>query len=163
MFPRRIKTNDYSNPAYRNFPFDAACRNYKINLFRHTIRPEGCKMKKWMFILLAVSFLMPVAALAQHSSKAAEGAPIGAPTAKVPQKAVTILGQVSMDGKSLVSEENDIWNVSNPDMLSGQKGKRVSVKCQVHTDINEIHVLSVKGALQEVKFVSNKSDSAFRR
>ena len=120
-------------------------------------------MKKWMFILLAVSFLMPVAALAQHSSKAAEAAPTAAPTAKVPQKAVTILGQVSLDGKSLVSEENDIWNVTNPDILAGHRGKQVSVKCQVHPDKNEIQVLSVKGALQEVKFVSNKSDSAFRR
>jgi hypothetical protein len=120
-------------------------------------------MKKWMFILLAVSFLMPVAALAQHSSKAAEVAPVGAPTTKVPQKAVTILGNVSLDGKSLVSEENDIWNVSNPEFLAGHKGKRVLVKCQVHPDKNEIQVLSVKAAAQEVKFASYKSDSAFRR
>jgi hypothetical protein len=119
-------------------------------------------MKKWMFILFAFSFFMPVAALAQHSSKAAEAVP-AAPMPKVPKKAVAISGRVSLDGKTLISEENDIWNVSNPNVLAGHKGQQVSVKCQVQTDKSEIQVLSVKVAEQEVKSTANRGDSAFRR
>jgi hypothetical protein len=120
-------------------------------------------MKKWLFTLLAVSFFMPVAGLAQHSSKAAETTPAGTTRALVRQKAVTISGQVSHEGKTFVSEEGDIWSVSKPSILAGHQGQQVSVKCQVHSENNEIYVLSVEAALQGVKSASNKSDSAFRR
>jgi hypothetical protein len=120
-------------------------------------------MKKLIFVLLAVAFLMPVTALAQHSSKAAEARPPVSKASNVSTKAVTISGQVSLDGKTLVSEENDIWSVSNPNVLEGHEGQQVSVKCQVHAGKNEIQVFSVKVALKQVKSASSKSDSAFRR
>jgi hypothetical protein len=120
-------------------------------------------MKKWIFVLLAVALLTPVAALAQHSSKAAEAKPAILKASKFSTKAVTISGQVSLDGKALVSEENDIWSVSNPNVLAGHEGQQVSVKCQILPDKNEIHVFSVKAVLMEVKSASNKADSAFRR
>jgi hypothetical protein len=62
-----------------------------------------------------------------------------------------------------VSEENDVWNVINPNVLAGHEGQQVLVKCQVFPDKNEIHVLSFKTALLEVKAASNKADSAFKR
>ena len=117
-------------------------------------------MKKWVFVLLTVTFLSPVAVLAQHSSKAAEAKPAGS---KASSKAVTLSGQVSLDGRTLVSEENDIWDVSNANVLAGHEGQQVTVKCQVLPDKNEIHVFTIKVGLTEVKFVSNRSDSAFRR
>jgi hypothetical protein len=120
-------------------------------------------MKKWMLIFLVVAFLMPDTALAQHSSKAAEAKPAGSKTSKVSTKAVAISGQISLDGKTLVSEENDIWSVSNPNVLAGHEGQQVSVKCQVQPDKDEIQIFSVKVALKEVKSASNRSDSAFRR
>lgn len=83
-------------------------------------------MKKWILVLLAVALLTPIAALAQHSSKAAETKPV---TSGSPSKAVTLSGQISLDGKTLVSQENDIWMVSNPDVLVGHEGQWVSVKC----------------------------------
>jgi len=119
-------------------------------------------MKKWSLVLLAVALLMPITAVAQHSSKAAEAKP-GSKTSIVARKAVSIFGQISKDGKTLVSEENDIWSVTNPNVLAGHEGQQVSVKCQVNPDKNEIHVFSVKVALMELKPASNKTDSAFRR
>ena len=70
-------------------------------------------MKKWILVLLAVVLLIPAGALGQHSSKAAEATPAGSNFSKAVPKAVTLTGQISLDGKTLVSEENDIWTVSN--------------------------------------------------
>lgn len=120
-------------------------------------------MKKWSLTLLAVVLLMPITAVAQHSSKAAEAKPPGAKASKVSAKAVTISGQISLDGKALVSEENDIWGVLNPSVLAGHEGQQVLVKCQLYRDKNEIRILSVKIIPMEVKHASNKFDSAFRR
>jgi hypothetical protein len=120
-------------------------------------------MKKWLFVFLGVTLLMPATALAQHSSKAAEARPASSKASKFSTKAVMLSGQISLDGKTLVSEENDIWSVSNPNVLAGHEGQQVSVKCQVHPGKNEIHVFSVRLALRDVKYTSNKSDSAFRR
>jgi hypothetical protein len=129
----------------------------------HPVSPRGCGVKKGMFILLAVALLTPVTAVAQHSSKAAEAKPSASKASIVARKAVSISGQISKDGKTLVSEENDFWSVNNPNALAGHEGQQVSVKCQVYPDRNEIHVFSVKFVLLEVKSASNRSDSAFRR
>lgn len=117
-------------------------------------------MKKWIPVLLAAALLTPLAALAQHSSKASEVKPV---TSNNTVKAVTLSGQISLDGKTLVSQENDIWTLSNPDVLAGHEGQWVSIKCQLQAGKSQIHVLSWKPALMEVKSVANKNDSAFRR
>jgi len=78
-------------------------------------------------------------------------------------KAVTLSGLISLDGKMLVSDENDIWGVSNPNVLAGHEGQQVLVKCQVFLEKNEIHVFSIKPAGAELKSASYRSDSAFRR
>jgi hypothetical protein len=120
-------------------------------------------MKKWIFVLFAAAIFMPDTALAQHSSKAAEAKQTGLKASKVFTKAVTIAGEVSLDRRTLVSEENDIWRVSNPNVLAGHKGKLVLVKCQVHSDKNEIEVFSVKDGVAEAKYIARNGDSAFRR
>ena len=119
-------------------------------------------MKRWMLIFLVVACLLPYTALAQHSSKAAEAKPAGSKASNA-TKAVSISGQVSMDGRTLVSEENYIWSVSNPNVLVGHEGQQVSVKCRVQPGKNEIQIFSVNLALKEAKSSSNRSDSAFRR
>jgi hypothetical protein len=120
-------------------------------------------MKKWVLVFLVVAFLMPDTALAQHSSKAAEAKPAGSKASNLSTKAVSISGQVSLDGKTLLSEANDIWSVTNPNVLVGHEGQQVSVKCRVQPDKNEIQIFSVNLALKEGKSASNRSDSAFRR
>jgi hypothetical protein len=155
--------SNISNILHLNFPFDPVLHSSKITPFRIRLEPRGCTMKKWSFVLLAVAVLMPVAAVAQHSSKAAEAKPTTTTAPVLSRKAVSISGQISLDGKTLVSEENDIWSVANPKVLAGHEGQMVLVKCQVFPDKNEIHVLSLKPALMEAKSASNKADSAFKR
>jgi len=112
-------------------------------------------------ILLALSFLLyPLAAFPQHSSKAAESRQADP---RVSQKATLIAGQLSLDGKSLISENNDVWTVANPEVLAGYQGRQISLKCQVLAGKKEIHVFSVEPGLRNVKLASNRGDSAFRR
>jgi hypothetical protein len=120
-------------------------------------------MKKWMLVPLAVALLIPATAAAQGSTKLAATKQDDLKARKSPTKAVTISGQVSVDGKMLVSDEDDIWAVSNPNVLAGHEGKQVLVKCQVHADKNEIHVLSIKDGLVQARYVVKNGDSAFRR
>jgi hypothetical protein len=119
-------------------------------------------MKKWFLIFVATTLLIPASALGQSATTApAEQA--RQPVAKaVTPKAVTLSGHVSVDRKFLISDKDEIWAVSNPDIFAGQEGKQVLAKCQLHADKNEIHVFFFKQALQEVKYIS-KGDSAFRR
>jgi hypothetical protein len=107
--------------------------------------------------------VLPSAALAQHSSKAAESKPADSNRQVVAPKAVTLSGQVSEDEKTLVGDDDSIWVVGNPGVLAGHRGQQVSVKCEVLSGKNEIHVFSLKMNLHEVKYVSKSGDSAFRR
>jgi hypothetical protein len=120
-------------------------------------------MKKWSLVLLIVAVVMPTGVLAQHSSKAAEAKPTNSSSQTVAPKAVTISGQVSEDEKTLVGDDDSIWVVNNPGVLAGHQGQQVSVKCEVRSGKNEIHVFSLKMSLHEVKYVSKSGDSAFRR
>ena len=68
--------------------------------------------------------------------------PPGVSTASV--KPLTVAGQVSNDRKTLVTDIDSEWSVSNPEMLKGHEGRRVTVKCYVDTEKSRIQVLSVK-------------------
>jgi hypothetical protein len=76
-------------------------------------------------------------------------------------KGVNLAGKVSQDGKTLLTEDDNVWSVSNADTLKGFAGRDVTVKCRMDPDKRSIRVLYV--------FEPNKSnsanlrDSAFRR
>jgi hypothetical protein len=120
-------------------------------------------MKKSIFIPLAVVLLLPSTAPAQHSSKAAESRPSTTDAQKSSKKAVTLLGQVSADGKSFLGDDDNIWVVSNPSVLAGHEGHYVSLRCQVNPDKNEIYVFSAKAAARDAKYSPKTGDAAFRR
>jgi hypothetical protein len=120
-------------------------------------------MKKRLFVLVALALVLPATSLAQHSSKAAETKHTDSNDGKPSSKAVNLSGQVSADGKTLLSDADYIWTVSNPNVLQGHEGQQVLVKCQVNPAKNEIQVFSVKPLHREVKYVANRGDSAFRR
>jgi hypothetical protein len=111
-------------------------------------------------LIAAAVLLLPVMASAQHSSKAAETRPVVSTHSK---KATLLSGQISLDGKTLITDKNEIWTVANPDVLAGHQGQQVLLKCQVLADKNEIHVFSLEPAPRDIKSASNRSDSAFRR
>ena len=114
-------------------------------------------MKKWFLILLAVTLLIPTTALGQSAPTAS-----AEQTRKPAARAVTISGHVSIDGKFLISDKDEIWTVGNPGIFAGQEGKQVLAKCQLHPEKNEIHVFFFKLGLQEAKYVAT-GDAAFRR
>jgi membrane protein implicated in regulation of membrane protease activity len=119
-------------------------------------------MKKTL-LALAIALLVSGYTLAQDMTKPGDTKQDSVNAQGTSKKAATISGQVSHDGKALVSDEDIIWAVSNPNALTGHEGQLVAVKCQVFPGKNEIHVFFVNTGQGETKFAANKGDSAFRR
>ena len=115
-------------------------------------------MKKAVLTSLFLTLSIGVAAAAQNTTKLGDSA-----TQAAHPKAVTISGRISEDGKAFVSEQDDVWEVSNAKTLAGREGQQVVVKCQLYPDKNEMRVLAVVRAAGEVKYAANRGDSAFRR
>ena len=67
-------------------------------------------------------------------------------------KPLTVAGQVSNDRKTLVTDIDSEWSVSNPDALKGHEGRRVTLKCYVDTARNKLQVLSVKKDASETTY-----------
>jgi len=78
-------------------------------------------------------------------------------------KSLTVTGQVSSDGKTLVTDIDSEWSVSNPEALKGHEGRRVTVKCYVDTEKNRIQILSAKKDESASTYSARSTDSAFRR
>ena len=72
-------------------------------------------------------------------------------------------GKVSGDGKTLMTDIDSAWPVSNTDALKGHEGRWVTVRCYVDTDHGQIHVLSVRKEESELKYAARYADSVFRR
>jgi hypothetical protein len=69
-----------------------------------------------------------------------------------------------VDGKTLLTDIDSIWSVSNRQALKGHEGRIVRVKCFVDTEKNSIQILSVKRDDSESNYTAVRySDSAFRR
>jgi hypothetical protein len=122
-------------------------------------------MKKLSFVLFAISLLVPASALGQDTSKPDTTTPNNLKSQRASTKALKLSGKVGEDGKTLTTDKNYLWTVTNPDILKDHAGKQVKVKCQISSDpaIKEIRVLSVKMIQNEIKYVANKGDAAFRR
>lgn len=78
-------------------------------------------------------------------------------------KTLNVSGKVSDDGKSLFTDLDSEWAVSNPDALKGHEGRPVTVKCYVDSESNRIQIVSVKKGPEEEKYAARSMDSAFRR
>ena len=64
-----------------------------------------------------------------------------------PQKAVSVTGKISDDGKMFVSDKDSkSWTISNPDAVKGHEGHHVTLQAQVDADKSEVHVESLKMA-----------------
>ncbi len=85
------------------------------------------------------------------------------PVARPAARSLSVFGKVSNDGRSLLTDLDTEWVVSNAELLKGREGSLVTVKCYVDSDRNQIHVLSVRAAQSDVKYASRQGDSAFRR
>lgn len=100
-------------------------------------------MKKVTLIFIAFALLLCAGTMAQQNSRSGAVRLQKADTTTMGVRAVMLSGRISNDGKTLVSEDQDKWKVSNPDVLAGQLGRIVTVKCRLSDDQTSIHVLSL--------------------
>ena len=123
-------------------------------------------MRTSMLAMLATMLLIAGPTVAQDTAAQGKDKP-GSSTANAdstrPSKTLMVSGKVSNDGKTLLTDIDSDWAVSNPEALKGQEGRLVTVKCYVDTENNRIRVLSVKGAATNSTSSVKYGDSAFRR
>jgi hypothetical protein len=119
-------------------------------------------MKTSILVVLAILSMLP-GALAQDQAglnSNDEGRQTGTAMSAKP---LVVSGKVSPDGKALLTDIDSEWVVSNPEVLKGQEGLRVTVKCYVDTAKGRIQILRVKKEEGEMKYAARHNDSAFRR
>ena len=107
-------------------------------------------MRKLMVLAFACAVLTSLVALAQETNKPDYTKP-DAPQAEKATKAVSLTGKISDDGKTFVDKDGKSWTVSNPEALKGHEGHEVNVKAHADPAKNEVHVVSVEMAKDEMK------------
>jgi hypothetical protein len=113
--------------------------------WKHGLQEEA-KMKKLLNILFALSLVMSIIAVAQDTMK----------KDTMSAKAVSVVGKVSDDGKTFVSDKDSkSWTIVNPEAVKGHEGHHVTLKAHVNADKNEVHVVSLKMAADSMNKNSN--------
>ena len=107
---------------------------------------------RFVRVFLTAMIALSTVASAQEIKSGAKGA---AP------KVFSLSGMVGDEGKTLLSDKNDEWVVSNPEALKPEAGEQVTIRCRMDADHTSLHVISFK--LDEVRYSANRGDSAFRR
>ena len=109
-------------------------------------------MKKVMVCMLALTFVMGMAAFAQDSTTAPTASAQTSPqmpsdqtSANAPLK--TLKGTVKSEGDKVTfvsDKDGKSWDVMNPEELKSHDGHHVQVSAHVYADKNTIHVMNVK-------------------
>ena len=113
-------------------------------------------MKTSMIATLATVLAISGASLAQDR---ATSKPAAAASSSRP---IVVLGKVSNDGKTILTDIDSEWSVTNADALKGQEGRLVTVKCYVDTVKNQLQVLTVRRANSELSYALRQADSVNR-
>ena len=102
-------------------------------------------MKKLMTIVFALSLLTSFSLLAQDTMKQ--------DTMKSDaSKAASVTGKISDDGKTFVSDKDGkTYTITNPDAVKGHEGHHVTLKAKISPDKNEVDVVSLKMAGDNMK------------
>jgi hypothetical protein len=99
-------------------------------------------MKKLMTISFVLALLMYAVAVAQYGAQSPDNS-----KSSMSMKAVSITGTISDDGKMFVNDKDGkSWTISNPDVVKGHEGHHVTLQAHLDADTNEIKVLSLKMA-----------------
>jgi len=106
-----------------------------------------------------IILLLAGAAWAQDATCTAKS---GSCTSASP-KTLTVSGKVSKDGKTLLTDIDSEWVVTNAEALKGYEGRMVTVKCYVDSDNSRIQIVSVKRGNSSPAYAVKYGDSAFRR
>src|SRR5271169_1009229 len=109
-------------------------------------------MKKLITICFALSLLMCGVTVAQDTMKQDNM------KADTSAKAVKVTGKISDDGKTFVSDKDSkSWTISNPDAVKGHEGHHVALKARFSADKNEVDIVSLKMAGDNMKKDSSQN------
>lgn len=106
-------------------------------------------MKKLGVALFVLVLWLSLSALAQDTGaqqpSGQEGSMSqGQTTGKKAHAKSHLMGKISDDGKSLTDKDGKSWSIDNPDAVKGHEGHEVTLRGDVDTAANTIHVKSVK-------------------
>jgi hypothetical protein len=103
-------------------------------------------MKKMIAIVFALGLLACFSLVAQDTM------PQDTAKSDASTKAANVTGKISDDGKTFVSDKDGkSWSISNPDAVKGHEGHHVTLKAHVSSDKNEVEVVSLKMAGDNMK------------
>jgi hypothetical protein len=98
-------------------------------------------MKKTLLMLALGAFLIPAGAFAQDTMKPSPD------QGKAMAKSVKVVGKISDDGKSFVSDKDGkTWTIDNPDAVKGHEGHHVVLSANPDAASSTVHVNSLKMA-----------------
>jgi hypothetical protein len=102
-------------------------------------------MKKMIAIVFALSLLTSFSLVAQDTMQSATNSDTST-------RAASVTGKISDDGKTFVCDKDGkTWTISNPDAVKGHEGHHVTLKAHVSADKNEVEVVSLKMAGDNMK------------
>jgi hypothetical protein len=107
-------------------------------------------MKKLIRIIFAFSVLTALTLAAQDTAQQPDA--MKSPTTTTSTKSSSIMGKISDDGKSFVSDKDGkSWAISNPDAVKGHEGHHVVLKAHVDAADSQVEVVSLKMAGNSMK------------
>jgi len=112
-------------------------------------------MKTSMVFTLALVLAVSGVTFAQDKSASSKKDNVAVASARP----LTVLGKVSNDGRTILTDIDSEWTVTNADALKGQEGRLVTVKCYVDTAKNQLQVLTVRRANSELSYAFRGADS----
>ncbi len=99
-------------------------------------------MKKLMTMIFAFALLASIGLMAQDTAQPDNNMKAGAS-----MKASSMMGKISDDGKSFVSDKDGkSYTIDNPDAVKGHEGHHVHLKAQLSADKSSVNVVSLKMA-----------------
>ena len=108
-------------------------------------------MKKVLLMLALGAFLFTTGAFAQDSMKPSPD------SGKAMGKSVKVVGKISDDGKSFVSDKDGkTWTIENPDAVKGHEGHHVVLSANADAASSTVHVNSLKMAKDTMSKDSSK-------
>jgi len=104
-------------------------------------------MKRFGVAVFAAALWLSLCAFGQYGSQQPsdqESMPQGQTAGKKAHSKSHVMGKISDDGKSLTDKDGKSWTIDNPDAVKGHEGHEVTLRGDVDTAANSIHVKSVK-------------------
>ena len=107
-------------------------------------------MKTFGVALFALVLWFSLCAVAQEtgaqqgSTSQDQGSMSQGQTGKKAHAKSHVKGKISDDGKTLTDKDGKSWTIDNPDAVKGHEGHDVTLRGDVDTASNTIHVKSVK-------------------